>query len=341
MDNGRLSVLCTELSEILRSGITPAEGFLIISEQETDGRLRPAYESLCRQLMDGSSVGAAMRGAGVFPEYMLRMISIAEQTGALEKMLRELSEYYERQERLRRTIRSTVSYPLLLSVVVLAVFLVFLTEVLPVFDKVFGQIGADMLPAAVVFLNIGLWLAKAKWWIIGMVSALAAAAITIRLVPSVNGKISAAAGRMFSGTKTGRKISASRLANVISLAVSGASDINEALELSGEFASGFERDERLEKCRKLVMDGSSFAESAQKSGLFEPVYCRMLYIGERSGSTETIMRDIARRSEEDMEAALDRLTGRIEPIAVTVLSLFVGLLLLSVMLPLVGIMSAL
>lgn len=341
LDNERLSVLCTELAEILKSGITVGEGFLIISEEESDAGLKTLYESLYRETLSGCAVGGAMRNAGVFPEHFLRSVGLAEQTGALESVLRELAAYYDRQERLRRTVRSSVGYPLLLFFIVLAVFFVFLTEVLPVFDRVFAQIGASMLPAAEVFLAFGLWLAGAKWWLLGAVLLIAAAAAAVRLVPAWNKSFSAAVSRLFSGTKTGKKIAAARVASAMSLAVAGASDINEALALSCEFASGSVSEAGLRDCLDLVLAGRSISEAAGEAGLFSPVYCRMLTVGERTGSLETIMRDIARRTEQDMTAAVDRLTGRIEPVAVVILSVCVGLLLLSVMLPLVGIMSVL
>lgn len=340
MDNVELSVLCAELSEILKSGITVSEGFLIIAGQER-GAMRSVYETLSKETREGGAVAAAMRGAGVFPEYMLRMVAVAEQTGAQERVFRELSEYYDRQERLRLAVRSTVSYPLLLFFIVLAVFFVFLTEVLPVFSRVFSQIGVSMLPVAEVFLDAGLWLAGARWWIVGIIGAAAIAVIVIRFVPALNAAASAAAIRLFSGTGTGRKISAARLASVLSLAVAGASDIGEALELACAFSEGVDRSGKAEKCLDGVMAGESFAAAAEKTGLFAPLYCRMLLVGERSGATEAVLREVARRTETDMELAVDRLTGRIEPAAVIILSVCVGLLLLSVMLPLVGIMSVL
>ncbi|MEG1633762.1 MAG: type II secretion system F family protein [Oscillospiraceae bacterium] len=341
VDNDSLSVLCAELCEILRSGITVGEGFSLISEQERDRELKALYAALYENTVDGGSVSNAMRESAAFPEYMLRMIGVAEETGALEGVLSELSEHYRRQARLRRTIRAAVGYPLLLLGIVLVVFFVFLTEVLPVFDRVFAQIGARMMPVAEAFLNFGIWLAGAKWAILAVLAALALTALVIALVPSLRARVSAAFSRLFSKGATGRKISAARIASVVALAVTGASDIGEALQISCEFAEGFDSNAKLALCSRRVEAGESFSAAALETGLFEPAYCRMLAIGERTGSTERMMRDVASRAQEDMEVAVDRLTGRVEPIAVIILSLCVGLLLLSVMLPLVGIMSAL
>lgn len=341
LDNDRLSVLCAELAEILRSGLTLGEGFMLIAEEEQEPALKEVYESLYRETRDGGALAPAMQKAGVFPDYMLRMTVVAEKTGALEKVMRELSAYYDRQARLRRSLRSAVGYPLLLFFIILVVFFIFLTEVLPVFSRVFAQIGAEMLPAAVVFLNLGEWLRGARWWILAFVGVLAAAAAVIYLVPSLREKAGGWFGGLFAGTRTGKKVRMSRVASALSLAVSGASDVAEAMEMVADFAHEIDRDGRVAACRDLVLGGKNLADAAAETDILSPVYCRMLSIGERTGSIDELSADVARRASEDAQSAMDALTGRIEPAAVIILTLLVGLLLLSVMLPLIGVMSAL
>jgi type IV pilus assembly protein PilC len=160
-------------------------------------------------------------------------------------------------------------------------------------------------------------------------------------VPSLRVRVLAAFSRAFSRTRTGRKVAEAQLASVLALTFSGAGNIGEALELSRAFAAGGVNEGKINGCAELVMKGEGFAAAASKTQLFGPAYCSLLSIGERSGASEAIMQDIARRSEEEMDFALEQLAGRVEPAAVLILSLFVGLLLLSVMLPLAGLMSAL
>lgn len=341
LDNDRLSILCAELAEILGSGMTPGEGFLLIAEQEREPGLKEIYQSLYRETGEGGALAPAMEKAGAFPEYMLQMIRVAENTGALEKVMRELSGYYDRQARLKRALRSAVAYPALLFVIILAVFFVFLTEVLPVFSRVFAQIGAEMTPAAAVFLNIGQWLAGAKWWILGVLGLMALCGGVTYLVPSLREKAGGFFGGLFAGTKTGVKIRQARVASAMSLAVSGAADVSTAMELVAKFAEDFDKDGVVAKCRDLVLGGMGLSEAVRETGLLPAVYCRMLAIGERAGALDEMTRETARRCSIDAEAAMDALTGRIEPAAVIILTLLVGLLLLSVMLPLIGVMSAL
>ena len=334
-------MLCMELAEILRSGITAGEGFLIISQQESDQTLKEALLSLYESSLAGEAISVSMRRSEIFPEYMLRMLSVAEETGAIEDVLRSLSAYYDRQVKQRAAVKSAVGYPLLLLGIVLAVFFVFLTEVLPVFSRVFAQIGAQMLPVAQAFLSLGLWLGAARWWILGALGVLALAALAVGLIPALRDRFTGAVSRRVAKEKTGRAVTEARLASVLSLAVSGTTDTARALLLAADFAAGTPGGEKVAECARRVGEGESFAAAAAAVELLEPMYCRMLAVGERAGATDTILRDVARRTDEQMDRAVEKLTGRVEPITVLVLSVCVGLLLLGVMLPLVGIMSAL
>ncbi|MGM9521426.1 MAG: type II secretion system F family protein [Oscillospiraceae bacterium] len=336
-----VSSLCLELAEIIKSGITVSEGFLLLSEQESAPEVRSALKDVYGETDSGGEVSAALDKCGIFPKHMVKMLKVAERTGSTEQVLRELSTYYRRQFELKRTLRSTVTYPLLLLVIILAVFFVFLTEVLPVFDRVFSQIGAQMTPLAEGFLNFGLKLAEVKWVLLAVFAAAAVLIACCFFIPTLSTRASSWILKLFSRGKTGRSVNMARISSVMALSVSGTRDLEEALELSIEFAGGGSGEEQLERCAEAVRNGGSFASAAAETGLLSPAYCRMLAIGERTGSTESMMREMADRSRDEMERSISSLTGKVEPVAVIILSVCVGLLLLSVMLPLVGIMSAL
>ena len=341
LSDDSVSVFCLEMAEAIKSGITVSESFLLLSEQEHSPEIKTALVKAHEDTDAGLETSIALEEMGLFPEHMIKMIRVAERTGTTESVFRELSTYYKRQAALQRTLKSTVAYPALLLVIILAVFFVFLTEVLPVFDSVFSQIGAQMMPAAEVFMNFGLALANAKWIILGVIAVIAVLVVIAITVEPIHDKVMAVLLNVFSKGKTGKAVTTARLASVLSLAVTGTRDMAEALELSGDFAKGTPGEESISKCAEAVMAGESLAKVAEETNLFTPVYCRMINIGERTGSTDTMMREIASRTQDEMDTAIQRLTGRVEPAAVVILSVCVGLLLLSVMLPLVGIMSAL
>ncbi len=335
------SVFCLEVAEALKSGITVSESFLLISEQEKSGPLQKACLDVYERTDAGEELAASMAEQGIFPGHILKMLQVAEKTGTTEQVFRELSAYYKRKADLSRSVRSAVVYPLMLLVIILAVFFVFIIEVLPVFDNVFRQIGATMAPAAEFFMRMGLNLAKAKWVLLAVAVVLAAGVLAGFIVPPARRFFSELFSRLFHRTRTGKKALLSQVASVLSLSVAGTRDLEEALELSCGFSLDTPYEKPLRDCLEAVRNGERFADHAEKAQLFAPVYCRMIGIGEKTGSVDAMMSEVAGRAQADSEAAIQKVVGRVEPAAVIILSVCVGLLLLSVMLPLVGIMSAL
>jgi len=335
--DGTLSVLCLELAELMKAGITVPESFLLLSEEAGAG-MKPALYGIYEKTDRGERLSLAIEEAGIFPPHMVKMIRVAEETGALEDTCRALGAYYHGQERLKKDLKRTLGYPMLLLLVVGLVYMVFLTEVLPIFDAVFRSVGGELQGISRVFLNIGLSLSRVKWLLLAVFLCLAAVAGAVYFVPACSEKAGKIFSKLFAGTKTARILSRARFASALSLAVSGGRELRHAMSLALEFAGD---NAAIQQAAQDVEDGMNLSEAAARHSLFAPMYCRMLKVGEHSGAVDTLMAEAARRMEEEAEDALSKLSGAVEPAVVAVLTLGVGLLLLSVMLPLVGILSAL
>jgi type IV pilus assembly protein PilC len=336
-----VSVFCLEMAQAIKSGITVSESFMLLAEQIPTEPLKTALMNVYELTDAGEELSAAMKEQEIFPDHAIKMLAVAEQTGHTEAVFSELSIYYKRKSELKSSLRSAVLYPIVLLVIILAVFFVFITQALPIFSSVYSQIGAQMTPIAEFFMNLGVALSRCKWVILAIVAVIILFFVVAHFVPALHKKVSGAITGIFSRGKTGKSISLAQLASVISLSVAGTRDIGEALELAIDFSKGSSFESGLTECLDAVTTGGSFARTAESVGLFEPMYCRMISIGEKTGSIDTMMKEISDRTQADMEKDIRKMTERVEPIAVVILSLCVGLLLLSVMLPLVGIMSAL
>ena len=117
--------------------------------------------------------------------------------------------------------------------------------------------------------------------------------------------------------------------------------MEEALDLAASFQGSESAKGRFEDCRRRMDEGTGLAEALRQAGIFPPAVCRMLDLGVRSGTGDTVMLDLARRMEEEALDAVEERTARVEPTLVIVTSILVGIILLSVMLPLLNIMSVL
>lgn len=333
-----ISYLCEQLSALVSSGVTVGESLEILSESSSGG-----YQKLLRQLSDrvvnGAALSAAAKETGVFPEYFVLLTAVGEQSGRLDETLASLGTYFGRMAHLRESVRSAVRYPAVMTGVMLAVLAVILTQAMPIFANVYEQLGESMGGAMAALLSAGNWLSK-NWLIILAIIAAITAAIAIfrRTKP---GK---AAGRwLYENSPFTRRISrmdgASRLTYALSLCISSGLGLEDALEMSAGLAGLSAAQQSVKEARELLSKGGTAAEALSKSGILPQKYIAMIAVGERSGNLEHFMRRVCEMSEADADSSADRAVASIEPTVVIVMSVLIGLLLVTVMLPLLGIVA--
>lgn len=150
-----LAIFCQELYQLVQSGLPIADGLNMLLEDETDRRTKAWLAPLCAHAEEGMPLAQAMRQTEAFPDYMTDMVALAEQTGRLQDVLPALSAHYTRQDRMIDDVRRAFAVPIALFCVMLAVVFLLITQVLPVFSRVFAQIGVQMSPVAARLMHIG------------------------------------------------------------------------------------------------------------------------------------------------------------------------------------------
>ena len=340
-DAGYISAFCLELYLIAQAGIPFSEGVALLCEDETDQKQKTILNQLYQRLELGEPVAASMRAVGGFPVYVVEMVEIGEKTGHLEKVFRALANYYERMEQLQKSLRNVITFPAILMSMMLVVVLVLLIKVLPIFEQVFHQLGAELSSTAQILLGVGQFLGNyGLLFLAVMISALAACVILLR------DETRKAAAEQWLWNRTEKweirkLIASSRLADALTMTIASGMNIDDSLDMAMHLVTDTAIQEKIMQCkREMLLENRPFAESALQSGMFTPLYCRMIAVGYRAGSLDTVMEEISRRCAEQVDDKLESLLNRIEPAMVIAMSVMVGLILLSVMLPLMSIMTA-
>ena len=329
-----------ELGLILQAGISVNEGILLVAEDEADPQIKKVLLSVFDRLEAGGELSLGLRETGAFPKYMVDMVNIGENTGSLESVFKGLSSYYERQESISMSIRSAIVYPVILFVMMIVVIGVLIIEVLPIFNDVFAQLGSTMSSTAMGFLRIGEAIKNGRFIILGVIALIVLLCAAIVFNESVRLKTFSFFNRLFSKTKLGKDVATARLASAMAMGLSAALDIDRSLEMAENLNKGSAVSDRISRCRLLITEGGSFFEAVVKAELFSPLHSRMLSIGLKAGAADSVMEEIARRTSIEVNDEIDRVIGKVEPVLVVIMSVLVGLVLLSVMLPLMGIMSS-
>ncbi|MFQ9846891.1 MAG: type II secretion system F family protein [[Clostridium] leptum] len=337
LSNSEISAFCGQLSLIVKAGISLQEGLLIMAEDDKNGRGGEIIEKLTDVMEAGGSFAAALKESGEFPGYMVTMVEIGEASGKLEEVLESLRAYYERNDAVSRSIRSSVIYPLVMIVMMVAVILVIIIQVLPVFQQVFEQLGGEMSQFAQGLMSFGRGVSQYAVWIAAGLAVVAAGVVFLRMTKR-EGLLAALGAKLF--RRLSRAVDSGRFASGMALMLSSGLDLDESVEMTEKLMEHPGTKKKIQRMKERMDSGVSFAEAAVETGLFSALHSKMLKIGQQTGSMDTVMHQIAEQYEEEVDRRISALISALEPTLVAVLSLIVGMILLSVMLPLMGIMSA-
>lgn len=334
---GEISVLCLELSMFLRAGADTAGGLMLLAE-ETEGPLREKLNAMARMMDEGSTLSGAMQTSGIFPGDVWAMVQAGERTGRTEQALKALADYYDGRDTADRQIRSALLYPSVLFLVMTAVILVLLIRVLPIFSDVYASLGGEMTGLAGGLLRLGQLLDTLLPLVCLLMGTAAAGLAVFARFPSARERLFAGLNRRRESELT-RRMSTARFALALSMGLASGLTPEEAVETAGLTLSG-EGEKRCAGCLRSMAEGGELAGSLRESGLLPPAECRLLMLGISGGNGEEAAAEIARRLQREADDALERKIGQIEPAMVVVTSLLVGAILLTVMLPLTRIMTA-
>ena len=335
-----LGDFCRSLSVLLHAGVSAADSLFLMAQEES-GRKQQCLAAMGRQLDQGSVLSDVLLDSKLFPNQICGMIRIGEKTGQMEETLIYLSRFYEERHRMRKFLRSALAYPSLILLLVLVVVAVLLMEVLPVFDSVYASLGSRLTGPAAAFLKIGSWL-KLALPVIGVLLAAAAAAILlVSYVPALKRLAEKLFQKYLADRGVLRKFNNASFARALAMGLASGLSIEEAVCMAGELLSDVtQAAERCGKCASLLREGTTLPEAMESTGLLSASASRMLAVGIRGGNGDQVMAGIADRMETEAMEAMERTVSAIEPAMVLLTSALVGVILLSVMLPLMNIMSA-
>jgi type IV pilus assembly protein PilC len=340
LNSNELSVFCLKLSMMIKSGINVEKSMSILYEDAVSDADRALLSELYGPIEEGCSLSTALARTGRFPTHMIRMIDIGQITGKLQSVLAGLSEFYRREAAISKMIRNTVMYPAVMLVVTAVILFVLVSQVLPVFQQVFRDMGADISAPAAALVQLG---NASKYVAEGVAVFFCVIILATGLMGLTRGgrvRLGRAADMLLFGNKLNMSISRSRFASAMSLMLSSGLNMNEALKRSEELIGSGDFADSIRGCSDKIEAGDTFPKAAADTGLFTGMQSGILSAGFRSGITEQAMDEVARMCEEDSDTLLLHVVKKTEPALIIILALAVGLVLLSVMLPLIGMMTA-
>lgn len=341
LSNDEISGVCLELSLLLHAGVSFGDGLALMAEEEPQSSSHDFLLSMAQRADEGASLASVFQASGRFPNYVCALLTVGERSGRAEESLTALARYYESRAQLDRRLRAALLYPAVLLLILLIVIVVLLVRVLPVFNDVYSDLGGHLTGVAGVLLSLGRFLDHIMPILFVLLGLMLLFLALFSLSSSVRSLLLGWWRTHWGDDGISRKISTARFAQSLSMGLSSGLPLEEALSLSSHLLEDAPAAKaRFQDCLSKLEQGTPLAQAMGESGVLPRTQSRLLDLGLRSGSGDCVMEQIAQRLFDESEIALEEKIGQVEPTLVVITSVLVGLILLSVMLPLMHIMTA-
>lgn len=335
-----LSLFSYQLSLVLRSGMPYLEGIQLFSEEIAHPKLKQIAIRLYNDVKEGKKLHEAFENMALFPEYYVQMTKIAETTGTIDVEMERLSAFYDKSDKLNYKIRNALTYPLVLVVLMTGVIMLLILKVFPVFQEVLASLGGE-IPAATAFLfDVSAGIQNYGTWILGILAVL----ILVFMVYVRTAKGSLDYDRMKLNApyvkELNRKIMASKLSQSLALLIRSGIPLEEALVLVAPTLGNQYAKDQIMKAQADLIQGKNMIEVFETIDVLPKLFIKMLNVGHKTGELDKMLAKLNDIYEVEVDRFLQNTTSAIEPTLVIILSLVVGAILLTVMLPLISIMAS-
>lgn len=333
------STFCGHMAVLLRSGI-PADRAVALFAEDTPGAAGKTAAAMLEAMDAGSGFAEAAAAAGGFPDYALGVFRMAERSGRLDEALERLAAFYERQNALTLRLRNTLTYPVALLLMMCGVLAVLVFQVLPMFERVYESLTGNLAVSSYAYVIAAAAISRISLILAGCVSiALLALAVALRF-PGGREKLRGPMERSVLTKNASWLLAVSTLTDTLATLLASGTDPDSAMEQALEMTVHTRLKAALTDCLEKQRRGESMAMALYSSGVIRGLYGRVLLGGAESGNLENTMSELSYRMGREAEEALSGLIDRIEPVLIGFLTVSVGLTLVSVMLPLLGILGA-
>lgn len=341
LSSAELSNFCGQVALILEAGLPLYDGMETLAGADKSSENADIYVSASKGVTETGSLYEALKDDSRWPKYLVEMVGIGERSGQLDKVMRGLEQYYAREDRIRSSVVGAVTYPLVLGIMLIVIVLILLWKVMPVFRRVLSSMGVAMTESGSAMMNLGV---SVGWIILALVAVVVILVVTgaLLLRTKHRDKVMNLIQKLFPAMKRlNQQLTASRVASVLSMMLSGGFPTGEALEMTSHVINDKEAAQKVDGIRTKLEEGKTFAEAITETGIFDELHNRMITMGSATGREDQVLSNLSTLYEEQVEDGITRMISIIEPTLVALLSIVIGAVLLSIMLPMAGILSSL
>ena len=327
-------IFTRQFSTMIDAGLPLVQSLKVLGDQIENPTFKTAVRDINNSVQSGSTLSDSMRKfPKAFDDLYCNLVAAGEAAGILDSILKRLAEYIEKAERLKRKVKSAMTYPAAIMFVAISVIIVLLVFVIPVFEEVFQGMGSALPTLTQYVVDASkLLVENAVAFIIGFIIF---CILMYKFLKTNVGKQlfdKALLKTPVLGDLT-RKSAVSKFTRTLATMLQAGVPIMTSLDIVASTAGNTVVEAAIQESRHAISEGRSLSDPLLESGVFPGMVTQMIAVGEEAGALDAMLLKIADFYDEEVDAAVDAVTALIEPMLIVFLGSTVGLVVIAMYLP--------
>lgn len=335
-----IAIFAEQLSVMIDAGLHLVKCLTTLSEQSRNERFGQVIESIRRDVENGTSLGDALaKHPKVFSCLFVSLVQAGEMGGILDKVLRQLADYLDKEQQTKQKIKVALAYPKIVVVVCLATAVFMLSFVVPRFSNAYDKLGLQLPLPTLILIKMSDFIMD-FWWVIP-IPIIAAAIAYKRFSASKSGReiLDKIKLHIPAFGDLNRKISVARFVRVLGALDMSGVPIMQSLEMAGQIVENVVMSRVIEGIRTNVKAGGNLEEPISASKMFPNMVVQMLAAGEQAGKLGESLEKSADYLERELDATIKHLIAKVEPTLTILMAAIVGLFAVAIYLPMFDIVK--
>ncbi len=336
-----VTVMARQLATMISSGLSLLRALYILEDQSSNPKLKSTIAAVRGDVEVGTSLSVAMgKHPRVFSDLFVSMVKAGEVGGNLEEVLERVAVQLEKDDNLKRTVKSAMVYPVMIGSFALLILVAMILFIIPIFKSMFDDLGAK-LPKLTQFM-IDLSNAGRSHWYLFFLGAFGLVYGFKRWKRSDGGQKVWDAFKLKIPMQIGdivRKVAVARFTRTLGTLTASGVPILQALDITARTAGNRMVSDPMERVVERVKEGESLAGPLNTLGVFPMMVTQMVAVGEETGALDTMLHKIADFYDDEVAAKLKALTSILEPIMMIFIGGIVGTVVIAMYLPLFAVIQ--
>lgn len=329
-----LAIFCRQFYTMLEAGVSIVSCLEILSVEISNKRLREIIVEVTEDVKKGDTLSESMaKYPKVFPQILIKMVESGEVAGNIDEMMKRLSLHFEKEYKLNNKIKSSMIYPAVLSVVAVAAVIFIMTFVMPTFIEMFEEEGIELPLITRGLIAVSKFMSSNWILLIIILIAIIIGFNIYRKSPTGIARLSKLKLVLPVIGKLNKKIIVSRYTRTLSTLLSAGVSLVHALPTVGGVLGNKVAEEAIMRSREKVVRGDTLSSTIFDEKIFPTMLASMVKIGEESGALDDLLNKTADFYDDEVEQAIQTSVALIEPILIVFMGLSIGIIVISIMLP--------